>query len=131
MLTEKPCRASVQIAGRKRPVRHLVVISQALFETTLGCDDQARCTVFYNGSAQFTPRRLAVRFGLPALPEWADWFRTKLDRRGLIEDLLGLNCLPAAIKATKLRMLRSLSRSRIVCCPAKRNTAHQSVTSWL
>ena len=53
--------------------------------------------------------RLAVRFGLPALPEWADWFGADLDRRGLVEELLGFNCSPVAIKGTKLRMLRILS----------------------
>ena len=46
-LGEKPVsyRASIQVPGRKRPVRHLVVISQTLFETTLGSDGQARRTV--------------------------------------------------------------------------------------
>ena len=109
-LGEKPVsyRASIQVPGRKRPVRHLVVISQALFETTLGSDGQARRTVLYDNSAGFTLHRLAVRFGLPALPEWADWFRAELGRRGLVDELLGLNCSPVAIKGTKLRMLRIL-----------------------
>ncbi len=108
---EKPVtyRASLQIAGRKRPVRHLVVISQQLFATMLGCDGQARSTILYDGSAEFTLHRLAVRFGLPVLPEWAEWFRAELGCRGLIDELLGLNCSPVAIRGTKLRLLRLLS----------------------
>ena len=102
-------RASLQVPGRKRPVRQLVAVSQTLFGTTLGADGQARRTILYDGSPEFVLHRLAVRFGLPALPEWAEWFRADLDRRGLVEELLGFNCLPVAIKGTKLRMLRILS----------------------
>src|SRR6266511_3124556 len=32
-------------------------------------------------------------------PEWAEWFRSELERRRLIESLLGLNCNPIAVKA--------------------------------
>src|SRR5712691_634159 len=110
-LGEKPMmyRASLQIPGRKRPARHLAAVSQALVGTTLGADGQARRTILYDGSPAFVLYRLAVRFGLPALPEWAEWFSTDLDRRGLVEELLGFNCSPVAIKGTKLRMLRILS----------------------
>src|SRR6266849_8440694 len=110
-LGEKPVmyRTSLQIPGRKRPARHLAAVSQTLFGTTLGADGQARRTILYDGSSDFVLHRLAVRFGLPALPEWAEWFRADLDRRGLMEGLLGYNCSPIAIKGTKLRMLRILS----------------------
>lgn len=111
LLGEKPVmyRASLQIPGRKRPVRHLAAVSQTLFGTTLGADGQARRTILYDGSPEFVLHRLAGRFGLPALPEWAEWFGADLDRRGLVEELLGFNCSPVAIKGTKLRMLRILS----------------------
>lgn len=110
-LGEKPVvyRASLQIPGRKRPVRHLAAVSQTLFATTLGADGQARRTVLFDGGPEFVLHRLAVRFGLPMLPEWAEWFRADLERRGLVEDLRGLNCSPIAIRGTKLRMLRILS----------------------
>jgi len=110
-LGEKPVvyRASLQIPGRKRPVRHLAAVSQTLFGTTLGADGQARRTVLFDGASEFVLHRLAVRFGLPVLPEWAEWFRADLERRGLVEGLLGLNCSPVAVKGTKLRMLRILS----------------------
>lgn len=110
-LGEKPVvyRASLQIPGRKRPVRHLAAVSQTLFGTTLGADGQARRTVLFDGASEFVLHRLAVRFGLPVLPEWAEWFRADLERRGLVEGLLGLKCSPVAVKGTKLRMLRILS----------------------
>jgi hypothetical protein len=66
--------------------------------------------VLYDDSAVFVLHRLAVRFGLPILPEWATWFRGELERRKLIEELIGVNCSPIAVKGTKLRLLRILSQ---------------------
>jgi len=111
-LGEKPIlyRASLPIPGRKRPVRHLVAISQAVFETTLGADAEAKRTILYDHSPSFMLHRLAVRFGLPVLPEWAQWFDSELRRRGLVEELIGLNCSPVAVKGNKIRMLRILSQ---------------------
>lgn len=111
-LGEKPViyRSSLQIPERKRPVRHVVLLSKALFETKFGSNSEARRTVLYDDSAGFVLHRLAVRFGLPVLPEWAEWFRAELERRKLIEELIGINCSPIAVKGTKLRMLRILSQ---------------------
>jgi hypothetical protein len=111
-LGEKPVvyRSSLQIPNRKRPVRHVVLLSKALFETKFGSNAEARRTVLYDDSAGFVLHRLAVRFGLPVLPEGAEWFRAELGRRKLIEELVGLNCSPIAVKGTKLRMLRILSQ---------------------
>lgn len=103
-------RASLQIPGRKRPARHAVLLSKTLFETTLGARNDARRTILFDNSPDFVSHRLAVRFGLPVLPDWAAWFRSELDRRRLVEELLGLNCTPIAVKATKLRLLRILGQ---------------------
>jgi hypothetical protein len=111
-LGEKPVvyRASIQIPGRKRPVRHLIAISQELFATTFGANSEARQTILFDSSPHFVLHRLSVRFGLPVLPEWAAWFHEELGRRGLIEELVGLNCSPILVKGTKLRMLRILGQ---------------------
>jgi hypothetical protein len=111
-LGEKPViyRSSVQIPERKRPVRHSVLLSKVLFETTLGANSEARRTVLYDDTPEFVLHRLAVRFGLPVLPEWAEWFSSELGRRGMVEELIGLNCSPIAVKGTKLRLLRILSQ---------------------
>jgi hypothetical protein len=111
-LGEKPIiyKASVQVPGRKRPVRHTVLLSKALFETTLGANSEARRTVLFDDTPDFILHRLAVRFGLPVLPEWAEWFSLELRRRGMVEELIGLNCDPIAVKGTKLRLLRLLSQ---------------------
>lgn len=92
------------------PLRHAVVLSKALFETTLGANSEARRTVLFDHSPEFVLHRLGVRFGLPVLPEWAPWFTTELQRRGLVEELIGWNCTPIAVKGTKLRLLRVLGQ---------------------
>lgn len=122
-LGEKPIvyRASLQIPGRKRPVRHAVVLSKTFFETTFGARSEARRTVLFDSSSDFVLHRLAVRFGLPVLPQWAEWFRSELERRRLAESLLGLNCNPIAVKGTKLRLLCILGqgvRRRAIEIPA-------------
>lgn len=111
-LGEKPTvfRASLQIPGRKRPVRHAILISTELAETTLGANAGARRTILYDSTPEFVLHRLAVRFGLPVLPEWAGWFRKELDKRELIEPLLGVNCQAVAVKGTKTRLLRILGQ---------------------
>lgn len=111
-LGEKPAvyRASLQVPGRKRPVRHIVLLSRAFFETTLGANGDARSTVLYDEDADFVLHRLSVRFGLPVLPEWSAWFREEIARRGLIEPLIGLNCSPVVVNGTKLRLLRLLAQ---------------------
>ena len=123
-LGEKPViyRASLQIPERKRPVRHAVLLSKNFFETTLGANSEARRTVLYDDTPDFVLHRLAVRFGLPVLPEWAEWFGAELRRRGMVEELIGLNCNPIAVKGTKLRLLRILSqglRRKAIEIPSK------------
>jgi hypothetical protein len=123
-LGEKPVlyRTSVQIPERKRPVRHAVLLSKVFFETTLGANSEARRTVLYDDTSEFILHRLAVRFGLPVLPEWAEWFGAELRRRGMVEELIGLNCNPVAVKGTKLRLLRILSqglRRKAIAIPSE------------
>jgi hypothetical protein len=111
-LGEKPVvyRASFQIPGRKRPVRHIVLLSKEFFETTLGANGEARRTVLFEDGADFVLHRLSVRFGLPVLPAWAAWFREEVERRRLVEPITGLNCSPVVVKGTKLRLLRLLAQ---------------------
>ena len=123
-LGEKPViyRASLQIPERKRPVRHAVLLSKVFFETTFGANNEARRTVIYDDTSDFVLHRLAVRFGLPVLPEWAEWFSVELRRRGMVEELVGLNCDPIAVKGTKLRLLRILSqglRRKAIAIPSE------------
>ena len=98
-------RASISLPGRKRPVRHLVAISKELALTRAGGDPKARRTVLCSDTPGFILYRLAVRFGLPVLPEWSEWFHKELTRRRAIQPLIGLGCEPVLVSGTKKRFL--------------------------
>jgi len=103
-------RGSLSIADRKRPVRHLVAVSAELAETRLGAATENTRTILSNNDPAFVLYRLSERFGLPVVPEWADWFMSEMRRRRTIWPLSGLGCSPLLITGTKARFLGWISR---------------------
>lgn len=63
-LGEKPTvyRASLQVPGRKRPVRHLIAVSKELLDTTFGTSGDETRTILFDDSSAFALHRLSVRF---------------------------------------------------------------------
>jgi hypothetical protein len=64
--------------------------------------------------------RIAQRFGLPVVPEWAGWFNEELNRRGAIRPLIGLGCSPVLVSSTKklfLKWIRSALRQKRIEVP--------------
>ena len=59
----------------------------------------------------FVLYRVAQRFGLPAVPEWAGWFKEELSRRGVIQPLVGLGCSPVMVSGTKKMFLKLIGRA--------------------
>ncbi len=106
-LGPEPCvyRSSLIIPGRRRPLRHLVAVSDELAKTCAGGNPGARRTVLYDSEPEFILYRLGVRFGLPVLPEWSQWFDDELRRRQAIEPLIGIGCRPVLVRGTKKRFL--------------------------
>lgn len=100
--TEAQCyRGSVMLAGRKRPIRHLVALSAEMLKTRPGADREGTRTILCDDDPTFVLYRMARRFGLPAVPEWAPWFMRELERRKAIQSLLGLGCSPVLVKGNK------------------------------
>lgn len=93
-------RGSISIPGRKRPLRHLVAISRELALTAPGGDNGSRRTILCDDDPSFVLYRIAQRFGLPVVPEWAEWFTQELQRRKAISPLTGLGCSPVIVKGT-------------------------------
>lgn len=98
-------RSSITIPGRRRPVRHLLAVSEILSRTRAGGEPTARRTVLCDDDPEFLLYRLGVRFGLPVLPDWSEWFGRELERHKAIEPLIGLGCRPVLVKGTKKRFL--------------------------
>jgi hypothetical protein len=64
--------------------------------------------------------RIAQRFGLPVVPEWAGWFNEELNRRGASKPLIGLGCSPVLVSGTKqwfLKWIRSALRQKRIEVP--------------
>jgi hypothetical protein len=103
-------RGSITIAGRK-PIRHLVATSADLAKTRPGADPEGRRTVLCDDDATFVFYRVAHRFGLPVVPEWADWFMEELNHQRAIQPLLGLGCSPVLVTGTKKMFLKWIGRA--------------------
>ena len=99
-------RGSLNLPGRKRPVRHLVAISAELAKTRPGADPEGRRTVLCDDDPAFMLHRVAQRFGLPVVPEWAGWFKEELTQRQAIRPLRGVACSPVLVSGTKKAFLK-------------------------
>ena len=103
-------RGTITIVGR-RPIRHLVAISAEVAKTRPGADREGNRTVLCDNDPTFVLYRIAQRFGLPVVPEWADWFHAELHRRGAIRPLIGLGCTPVLVSGTKKMFLKWIGRA--------------------
>lgn len=103
-------RGSISVSGLKRPVRHLVAVSAELAGTRLGAATMSNRTILCDDNPVFMLYRLSERFGLPVIPEWADWFAAELRRRRAVAPLLGISCSPVLISGTKAGFLSWISR---------------------
>ena len=103
-------RGSITIAGRK-PIRHLVAVSAELAKTRPGADPGGRRTILCDNDPTFVLYRIAQRFGLPVVPEWADWFNAELTRHSVIKPLVGLGCSPMLVSGTKKLFLKWIRRA--------------------
>jgi hypothetical protein len=112
-LGDKPqCwRGSISIAGRKKPLRHLVAVSRELALTAPGGDNSSRRTILCGDDPAFVLHRIAQRYGLPVVPEWADWFMEELQGRKAVAPLTGLGCSPIVVKGTGKAFLHWIGKA--------------------
>ena len=73
--------------------------------TRAGGNPTARRTILCNNAQAFVLYRIGVRFGLPVLAEWSEWFSGELEHRKAIQPLIGIGCAPVLVKGTKKRFL--------------------------
>ena len=102
-------RGTITIVGCK-PIRHLVGISAQLANTRTGMDPEGKRTILCDDDPTFMLYRIAQRFGLPVVPDWATWFNEELRRHGAIRPLVGVGCSPVLIRGTKKLFLKWIGR---------------------
>lgn len=92
-------RGSIAVPGRKRPLRHLVAVSQELVRPNASGD--AARTILCDSDPAFVLFRLSRHFGLPVAPAWSSWFSTELKKRRAVKPLIGIGCSPVAVHGAK------------------------------
>ena len=106
-LGDKPLvfRGSIVVAGRKRPLRHLVACSEELADTT--SDGKL---LLLSDEDTFIWSSLVSHYGLPATPEWGPWVLAELRSHKRVHSLPGFGYNGVAITATRKQLLAMLSR---------------------
>jgi hypothetical protein len=100
-------RGSVQVAGRKKPLRHLIALSEE-FASSNNSVTSGRTLLASSGN-EFIWSSLAHLHGIPGIPEWADWFASELATHRAIVPALGIGCEPVLVKGEKEQFLDWLS----------------------
>jgi hypothetical protein len=124
-------KGSLQLAGRKKPLRHLIAVSEefAASSTSAGT---AR-TLLADSGTLFVWASLAQIHGIPGIPEWADWFQVQLERHEAVIPALGIGCNPVLIKGDKEQFLSWLSSgiaSGAIDLPAESGPSRWPSLSW-
>ena len=100
-------KGSVQIAGRKKPVRHLIGLSDEFASSNMSASSGR--TLLASSGNQFVWASLAHIHGIPGMPDWADWIASELNTHKAIIPALGIGCDPVLIKGEKEQFLSWLS----------------------
>jgi hypothetical protein len=125
-------RGSVAVPGWKRPARHLVAVSAELAKTKPGADREGARTVLCDDDPVFVLYRIAYRYGLPVVPEWAPWFTRELNQRKAITQLLGLGCSAVLVRGNKQTFLKWIGRAlkeRLIRIPAENGSVSWDLPS--
>lgn len=100
-------KGSIQVPGRKKPLRHLIGMSE---EFASGNMSFSSGKILLAGSNKvFVWTSIAHIYGVPGVPEWADWFREELKKHHAVSQILGIGCAPVMVKGTKEQVLDWLS----------------------
>lgn len=100
-------KGSIQLAGRKKPLRHLIGMSE---EFASGNTSSSSGRILLAGSdKQFVWASVARLYGIPGIPEWADWFAGELNTHHAVINALGIGCDPVIVKGDKAQLLDWLS----------------------
>jgi hypothetical protein len=100
-------KGSVQVPGRKKPLRHLMGMSEEFASASLS-SNQGR-TLLAGADKHFIWASIAQIYGIPGIPEWAEWFADEVKTHHALTDALGIGCDPVIVKGTKEQFLDWLS----------------------
>lgn len=96
-------RGSIQLSGRKKPLRHVIGVSEEFASGTVSAGWGR--TILAGSDKPFMWSSIAHLYGIPGVPQWADWFREELIAHHALMPALGIGCDPVIIKGTKEKFL--------------------------
>ncbi len=82
-----------------------------LAKTKPGADREGTRTVLCDDDPMLMLYRVASRYGLPVVPEWAPWFMRELNHRKAIRPLTGLGCSPVVVSGNKPTFLKWIGKA--------------------
>jgi hypothetical protein len=100
-------KGSIQLPGRKKPLRHLVALSEEFVSTNVTAGSGR--TLLASSENGFIWTCLAHIHGISGMPDWADWFAGELETHKAIIRALGIGCAPVLVKGEKEPFLDWLS----------------------
>jgi hypothetical protein len=118
-------KGSIQLAGRKKPLRHVIGLSEEFASGNVSSGSGK--TLLASSDKRFVWTSMARIYGIPGMPEWADWFHDELNRHRAITLALGIGCDPVIVKGQKEQFLDWLSwgvESEAIRFPAATGPIH-------
>jgi len=100
-------KGSLQLRERKKPLRHLIGMSEEFASGSVSASSGK--TLLGASNKQFVWASIAHIYGIPGVPEWADWFADELNAHRAIGRVLGVGCDPVVVKGEKEQFLDWLS----------------------
>jgi hypothetical protein len=100
-------KGSMQLSGRKKPLRHLIGLSEEFASANRSATSGR--TLLASSDQGFVWACIADIYGIPGIPEWADWFAGELETHHAVIPALGIGCAPVLIKGEKEQFLDWLS----------------------
>ena len=100
-------KGSIQLPGRKKPLRHLVGMSEEFASGNMSSNSGR--TLLAGSDKHFVWESIAHIYGIPGVPEWANWFAGELDTHRALIRALGIGCDPVIVKGEKDQFLDWLS----------------------
>lgn len=101
-------RGSIHLEEHKRPLRHLVAISEELSQVATGKNTER--TILFDDASQFVWSALTHLHGLPGMPDWAEWVINELKRLQAVQPLIGIGCNPVLVKGPKGLFMNCITR---------------------
>ncbi|MBZ5573318.1 MAG: hypothetical protein LAO09_15725 [Acidobacteriia bacterium] len=100
-------KGSIQVPGRKKPLRHLIAMSEEFAAGNVSTNSGR--ALLAGSDKAFVWASIAHIYGVPGVPEWADWFAGEMNTHHALTHALGIGCDPVIVRGEKDQFLDWLS----------------------